>query len=109
MSEPETKAIARLTERLRPRLTMSFHSIGGLVIANQAADSSQLASVYAQMAGYANATGQSSTTFDYEISGTYDDWIAGKLHSSSILVELGSHTYSQFPQNKWALWEMIKR
>lgn len=109
MSEPETKALAAYTSRLRPRLTMSFHSIGGLVIANQAGNSSTLASRYASITGYRNATGQSSQTFEYAISGTYDDWIAERLGLPSVLVELGSHTYSQFPRNKAALWEMARR
>ena len=108
MSEPETKALANFTTQLRPKITMSFHSIGGLVIANQAGNSSSLASRYASLTGYRNATGQSSTTFDYAISGTYDDWIAEKLGLPSVLVELGSHTYSQFPLNVGALWQMAR-
>lgn len=108
MSEPETKALAAYTSRLKPRLTMSFHSIGGLVIANQAGDSNALARTYSLLTGYGNATGQSSQTFDYAISGTYDDWIAEKLGLPSVLVELGSHTYSQFPINQRALWEMTR-
>ena len=108
MSEPETKALANFTTQLRPKITMSFHSIGGLVIANQAGNSSSLASRYASLTGYRNATGQSSTTFDYAISGTYDDWIAEKLDLPSVLVELGSHTYSQFPLNVGALWQMAR-
>lgn len=107
MSEPEVKALAAFTQRLRPVLTMSFHSVGGVVIANQAGNSSTLASRYASMTPYYNGTGQSSEVFDYQITGTYDDWIAEKLGLPSVLVELGSHTYSEFPSNKAALWEMV--
>ena len=109
MSEPETKAIAALVTKLRPKLTINYHSIGGLAIANQAGNSAALAQTYAWMSGYGNATGQSSTTFDYAISGTLDDWMAEKFGLPSILVELGSHTYSQFPQNKAAMWEMARQ
>ena len=89
-------------------MTINYHSIGGLVIANQAGNSSGLAQVYARLSGYGNATGQSSTTFDYAITGTLDDWMAEKLGLPSILIELGSHTYSQFPLNKAAMWEMAR-
>lgn len=108
MSEPETQALANLTKRLRPRLTMSFHSIGGVVLANQAGNSAARAAVYAEMTPYYNGTGQSSEVFDYQITGTYDDWVAEKLGLPSVLVELGSHTYSEFPANKAALWRMVE-
>lgn len=107
MSEPETQAIAAFTSQLRPRLTMSFHSIAGYAIANQAGDSNTLATLYAQMTGYQNMTG-SSGAFDYSISGTYDDWIREKLGLPSVLVELASGTYSEFSRNRAALWAMAR-
>lgn len=36
MSEPETKAIAALASRLKPRLTLSYHAVGSVAIANGA-------------------------------------------------------------------------
>lgn len=107
MSEPETQAIATYTAALRPRLTMSYHSIAGYAIANQGSDSSSLAATYAQMTGYSNMTGTSGA-FDYAISGTYDDWIREKLGLPSVLIELASSTYSEFPRNKAALWAMAR-
>lgn len=108
MSEPETQAIAALTSRLRPRLTLSFHAVASVVIANQAADSAHFAGTYSRMSGYRNATGLSAQTFDYAISGTYDDWIAEKLGLPSVLVELASTTSSEFGRNKSALWQMAR-
>ncbi|HET8884078.1 MAG TPA: M14 family metallopeptidase, partial [Candidatus Saccharimonadales bacterium] len=107
MSEPETKALAALAQRLQPKVILSYHSIGGMVAANQAGNSSALASTYARLSGYRNITGQSSTTFEYAISGTADDWYAEVLGVPSILVELGSHSYHQFERNQSAMWVMI--
>lgn len=107
MSEPETAAIAALASRLRPMLILSYHSIGGLLAANQAGNSNAFANTYSQLSGYRNTTGQTSTTFEYGISGTADDWYGERLGVASILIELGSHTYNQFERNQRAMWAML--
>jgi predicted deacylase len=107
MSEPETKAIAALAQQLHPKVILSYHSIGAMVAANQAGNSSALASTYAQLSGYSNVTGQSEATFEYSISGTADDWYAQAIGVPSLLVELGSHSYHQFERNQAAMWAMI--
>lgn len=107
MSEPETKAIAALAQRLQPKVILSYHSIGGMVAANQAGNSTSLAATYAQSSGYRNVTGQSDTTFEYSVTGTADDWYAQAIGIPSILVELGSHTSPQFERNQAAMWAMI--
>lgn len=108
MSEPETKAIAALAQRIRPALVLSYHSIGGVLAANQAGRSNSLASDYSRQSGYANTTGQTSETFEYSISGTADDWYAQQLGVASILIELGSHSYHEFERNKNAMWAMAR-
>lgn len=107
MSEPETKSIASLVQSLRPKIVVSYHSIGGVVAANQAGSSSAFAATYSQLSGYGNVTGQSSATFEYAISGTADDWYAERAGVASLLVELGSHSYHQFERNQAAMWAMI--
>lgn len=106
MSEPETKVIAALAQQLRPKVILSYHSIGGMVAANQAGNSTGLATTYSQLSGYSNITGQSDDAFEYAISGTADDWYA-QIGIPSILVELGSHSYHQFERNQAAMWAMI--
>lgn len=106
MSEPETKVIAALAQQLRPKVILSYHSIGGMVAANQAGNSTGLAATYSQLSGYSNITGQSDDAFEYAISGTADDWYA-QIGIPSILVELGSHSYHQFDRNQAAMWAMI--
>lgn len=107
MSEPETKAIAGLVSRLRPRLVLSYHSIGNVLAANQTGPSVTYARTYAGLSGYSNVTG-SSTTFEYAVSGTADDYYAEKLGVASIVIELGSHSYHQFERNQKAMWAMMR-
>ncbi len=105
-SEPETQALAALSSRLRPRLVLSYHAVGSVAIGNQAGDSSSLAATYARLVGYSNGTGSSSEIFDYEITGTYDDWLAEKLGVPSIVIELGSYSYRDFSHHRQAFWTM---
>lgn len=107
MSEPETNAIASLVQRLRPIVVLSYHSIGGVVAANQAGGSSGYASAYSQLSGYRNTTGQTGDTFEYGISGTADDWYAERLGVASVLIELGSHSHHQFDRNQKAMWHIV--
>lgn len=107
MSEPETKAIAALAQRLRPKVILSYHSIGGMVAANQAGNSTSLAATYSQLSGYRNITGQSDSTFEYSVTGTADDWYAQAIGVPSLLIELGSHSYHQFERNQAAMWAMV--
>lgn len=107
MSEPETRALAGFVSRLRPALVLSYHSVGGLLAANQAGNSISLAAKYSSLSGYRNTTGQTGETFEYSISGTADDWYAESLGVASILIELGSTNYSQFDRNQTAMWAMI--
>lgn len=107
LSEPESQAIANYIANLRPQLVLSYHSVGGLLAANQAGASRSWAGTYASLSGYRNATG-SSDTFEYGISGTADDYYGQVLGVSSVLIELGSHSDAQFNRNQKAMWAMIK-
>jgi predicted deacylase len=107
LSEPESQAIASYISRLRPRLVLSYHSIGGLLAANGIGDSSARATTYASLSGYSN-TGNAPGTFEYDVSGTADDYYGQVLGVPSILIELGSHTYHQFERNQKAMWAMLR-
>lgn len=106
MSEPETRAIAGLVQRLRPIMVASYHSIGGVVAGNQAGNSVGTASLYSQLSGYQNVTGSTGETFDYSVTGTADDWYAA-MGVPSLLVELSSHTSAQFDRNQKAMWRLV--
>lgn len=106
MSEPETRAIASLAQRLRPIMVASYHSIGGVVAGNQAGNSVSTASLYSQLSGYQNVTGSTGETFDYSVTGTADDWYAA-IGVPSLLIELSSHTSAQFDRNQKAMWRLV--
>lgn len=107
LSEPESRAIASYVGRVRPLLVLSYHSIGGLLASNQAGNASSRAAMYSGMSGYRNTTG-STTTFEYGISGTADDYYAEAFGVPSVLIELGSHTDPQFARNRDAMWAMLR-
>jgi hypothetical protein len=108
LSEPESAALAGYIAGLRPALVVSYHSIGGMAFANGAGNSVTLAKRYAALSGYLYPSGGSSGTFEYAISGTADDYYAENLGVSSILIELGSHSYHQFDRNQSAMWAMLR-
>lgn len=106
LSEPEARAIANLTISLRPRLLLSFHAVGSLVIGDPGGYSAGYAAKYASMVGYRNATGQSGT-FDYSITGAYEDWSYVKQGVPSMVIELGSYGYFNFAHHRAALRAML--
>src|SRR5690606_28756145 len=85
MSEPEVQAIANFVAHMRPALVLSYHSIGGMVISNQAGQANAKASQYANLSGY-RLSGGDSGEFGYQITGTADDYYREKLGVASILI-----------------------
>lgn len=106
LSEPESKALANFTLSIRPRLLLSFHAVGSLVTGDLGGYSAGYAAKYASMVGYRNATGQSGT-FDYSITGAYEDWTYAKHGIPSMVVELGSYGYYSFAYHQAALRAML--
>ena len=107
LSEPEASALARFTTNLRPRLLLSFHAVGSLVTGDPGGYSAGYAAKYASMVGYRNATGQSGA-FDYSITGAYEDWTYVKQGIPSMVIELGSYGYYDFPHHQAALRAMLE-
>mgnify|MGYP000100174167 CR=1 FL=1 len=107
MSEPESRAIAQFIGSAKPQLVLSYHSIGGLIAANQTGNSRTKAAAYASLSGYRNTTGVSDT-FEYGISGTADDYYGQILGVPSVLIELGSHSDPQVSRNLKPMWAMLK-
>lgn len=109
LSEPESRAIASFTTALRPRLVLTYHSTGSLVSANEAGGSVGYAATYASLSRYWNAPKSSAaTTFEYDTTGAYEDWLYEQPGIAALLVELSSHSASEFSRNQRAMWEMMK-
>lgn len=107
LSEPEASALATLTTSLQPRLLLSFHAIGSLVTGDAGGYSAAYAAKYASLVGYRDATGQAGT-FDYDITGAYEDWTYAKQGIPSMVIELGSYAYYDFPYHRAALQAMLQ-
>lgn len=106
LSEPEAKALAALTRQYSPRLLLSFHAVGSLVQGDPGSPSASYAAKYASMVGYSNATGQGDT-FDYGITGGYEDWAWRNQGVPSMVVELSSYTAYYIEYHRSALWAML--
>ncbi|TAH32379.1 DUF2817 domain-containing protein [Candidatus Saccharibacteria bacterium] len=109
LSELESVALANYTRSLSPRLVLTYHSVGWLVTPNEAGISSSYASTYSRLSGYyVSPKSAASTTFEYDTTGAYEDWLYEGPGIATILVELGSHTSSQSGRNFLAMWTMMK-
>lgn len=109
LSEPESRALANYTTSLSPRLVLTYHSTGSLVTPNEAGISAQYASTYARLSGYyVSPKSAAASTFEYDTTGAYEDWLYEKPKIATILVELGSHTSSSSSRNFVAMWATLK-
>ena len=109
LSEPESQAIATYTENNQPTLTLTMHSHGGIVEANDAGDSITLGAEYAKLAHYeAIPTYAIGSFFDYTTTGAYEDWLNDKLNLPALEVELESPTNDEYGRNLPALWAMAE-
>lgn len=109
LSEPESQALANFQLAHSPRLSLTMHSHGGIVEANDAGDSDALGAKYAALAGYqAIPTYSIGNFFNYTTTGAYEDWANDKLGEPVLEVELISPTADEFTRNLPALWAMAQ-
>lgn len=107
LSEPEAQAIASLTETLRPRLVMTYHSQGSLVGINKVADSAAIGNVYASMVGYRTMYDNAEAIMGYSFTGEYETWIGEKLGAPAVLIELPTDYGRYFSRHEKVLWRMV--
>ena len=98
-SEPETKALRDLMLKENPKLTLSYHSAGGIVVGGSLSEG--LASWYASKTGYAKNIG-AHEFFGYTITGTLEEWQTERS-KVTIVVELASAFSSEYLRNLPAL------
>jgi protein MpaA len=108
MSEPETRALADLVDRVRPSLIVSYHSAAGLVTGGPAARALGLESTYADAAGYAAGNWTS-----YPVTGDFAQWAEQKQGVPTVEVELPDHYSADLVANLAALratlWKLVGR
>ena len=110
LSEPESKAIAGLVQRLRPRLMLSYHSQGSLVMGDPGVYSETYASRYASMVGFRDDTrADTEAIFGYDgSSGLFEGWAYLKVGIPNIVVELSGHYTREFSRHREAMWAMMR-
>lgn len=108
LSEPEAAALASYTRQVRPSLLLSFHAIGSLVAGDPGGYSAGFAARYASMVGYRDVTNSSNSSFEYDITGSYEDWTYRNEGIPSMVIELGSYGYFSIAHHRNALWAMVQ-
>lgn len=108
LSESESAAIASYTLGLSPRLVLTYHAVGSLVIANESGNSRSLASSYGQHTGFwAMGNSEIGGVFTHDTTGAYEDWLHDKHGIPALLIELSSYGGNEFWHHKDAMWAMI--
>jgi len=109
LSEPESQALANYVQAQRPRLTVDYHSHAGIVQGNDAGDADALALQYATRSGYSLiSSGDSGSVFDYDTTGSFEDWAAENPGLPEFIVELTSATNDEFTKNRSAMWYLVR-
>lgn len=108
LSEPEASALAKLTTSYQPRLLLSFHAVGSLVIGNKGGYSAGYSAKYASMVGYRDGTNDGNANFDYDVTGAYEDWAYWNASIPAIVIELSSYGSVNSAAHYKALWAMLE-
>jgi len=108
LSEPEAKALASVIAGERPRAIFSHHAVGSLVVANGAGNSRSIGNSYANKASIRLLPpGSSSSTFDYQITGAFEQWTLERYGIPTLVIEHGGYYRSEYKRHKPALLNML--
>lgn len=107
LSEPESRALANYVLSQNPRLVLTYHAAGGIVMPNDSGDSIALAKVYDQKSnlGYASKS-QTGSLFPYDTTGAFEDWLHDKHGIATLLIELWTKSGNEFSKNRDAMLYM---
>lgn len=105
LSEPESRALANYVSGQRPRLVLTYHAAGGVVAPNGSGDSNIIAVEYGKksIVGYMG-NNQTSTFFEYDTTGAFEDWLHDHVGIPALLIELESRTSNDYSGHQNALW-----
>jgi hypothetical protein len=105
LSEPESRALANYVLGQSPRLVLTYHAAGGVVVPNDSGDSDAIAITYGKKSsvGYMNNS-QTGTYFAYDTTGAFEDWLHDKHGKPALLIELLTKTNNEYSGHQNALW-----
>ena len=89
MSENETKTLALYTEKMKPFITISYHTKGEEIYFNFFQDEKRLARDEKIAKQFSKSTGYKIRNVESLSSGGYKDWCVEKLKIPSLTIELG--------------------
>jgi hypothetical protein len=103
LSEPESSALANYVTSQGPRLVLTYHAAGSVVIPNHSGDSNAIAIEYGKQStvGYRS---DGNGLFHYDTTGAFEDWLHDKRGIPALLIELKTRTSSDFSGHRNALW-----
>lgn len=108
LSEPESKALASYISTQNTRLALTYHAVGGVVIPNDAGDSVALARAYDSNSNlYFQPNSNTATIFEYDTTGSFEDWLRDKPGTPALLVEHATMTGNEFQRQVKAMRAMI--
>jgi protein MpaA len=108
LSEPESSALANYVLAQNPKLVLTYHSSGGMVIANESGNSWDITSNYGKKSGlWARKNSELGTTFNYDTTGAFEDWLHDKHSVPTLLIELWNDTSNHFSGQKNAFEYII--
>ena len=108
MSERETKAIAKYTEKHKPFITISYHSKGEEIYFNFFQEGWRLKRDELIAQKFASSTGYKIVNVEKSSSGGYKDWCVQKLKIPALTIELGDDNLSH-PIGKENLREIFDK
>lgn len=135
MSENETRAIADYTVKMKPFITISYHTKGEEIYFNFFQDKRSLVRDEKIARRFSDSTGYKIKNVENMSSGGYKDWCVQKLNIPALTIELGSDelvhpitkdslgeifeknksiafdlefAYNEFEKSRWKLWVMMK-
>lgn len=104
LSEPESRALAGYTSSQSPRLVLTYHATGGVVIPNDAGDSVALAKQYDSNSNlYFQPNSNTAAIFEYDTTGSYEDWLRDKPGIPALLIEHVTMTGNEFQRQVKAM------
>ncbi|HSD56399.1 MAG TPA: DUF2817 domain-containing protein [Candidatus Saccharimonadales bacterium] len=105
LSEPESRALANYVLSQNPRLVLTYHASGGVVVPNDSGDSVAIAQAYGAKSsvGYMSNSG-TPTFFEYDTTGAFEDWLHDKYSIPALLIELLEKNDNEFSGHQNALW-----
>jgi hypothetical protein len=108
LSEPESQALVSYVQSVNPRLVLTYHAKGGVVMPNDSGDSNALAHTYDTNSNlYYAANNTTANLFEYDTTGAFEDWLHDKLNIPALLIEHVNMTGSEFNRNLPAMKLMI--